>query len=70
MTWVAFEAVPIEAELQLARDPRRAIKALHLVQDRLDVNQQGDSADPTAKPPRQAAQVRLTRSKLMKETEQ
>jgi RecB family exonuclease len=69
MTWVAFEAAPIEAELQLAHDPQRAIKALHLVRNRLDVNQQGDSADPTAKPLRQAAQVRLTRSKLMIETE-
>ncbi len=49
MTWVAFEAAPIEAELQLARDRQRAIRALHLVQNRLDVNQQGDSADPTAK---------------------
>ncbi len=70
MTWVAFEAAPIEVELQLARDFQRAIRALHLVQNRLDVNQQGDSADPTAKPLRQAAQVRLTRSKLMIDTEQ
>jgi len=65
MTWVAFEAAPIEAELRLARDPQRAIRALRLVQNRLDVNQQSDSADPTAKPLRQAAQVRLTRSKLI-----
>ena len=70
MTWVTFEAAPIEVELQLARDLQRAIRALHLVQNRLDVNQQGDSADPTAKPLRQAAPVRLTRSKLMIETEQ
>jgi hypothetical protein len=45
-------------------------RALHRVQNRLDVNRQGDSADPTAKPLKQAAQVRLTRSKLMIETEQ